>query len=115
MKLASATLGDPGTLDQIENDEQFECFSVSELPCLPQRDELVQRICFLMKVEVLRHGGEHSRSGETRIIKKINQVNEHIQISYDDKIVHGSFVMLRQEPLDAELLKNLRFEYSGQK
>ena len=69
---------------------------------------------------VLRHEDEHSRSGETRIIKNINQVKEHIQILYEDKVGDGSVVMQRQEPLDAELLKNLRFdgndtEYSGRK
>ena len=64
--------------------------------------------------------GKHSRSGETRIIKKINQVNEHIKIPYIDKIADVSVAMQRQELLDADLLKDLRFdgndsEYSGQK
>ena len=80
----------------------------------------MQSICFLTEVVVLRHEGEHSRSGETRIIKKINQVNEHIQIPYEDKVMDRSVAMQRQEPLDADLLKDLRFdgndtEYSGQK
>ena len=69
---------------------------------------------------VLSHEGKHSRSGETRIIKKINQVNEHIKIPYDDKIADVSVAMQRQEPLDADLLKDLRFggndsAFSGQK
>ena len=68
---------------------------------------------------VLSHEGKHSRSGETRIIKKINQVNEHIKIPYDNKIADVSVAMQRQESLDADLLKGLRFdgsdsEYSGQ-
>ena len=69
---------------------------------------------------VLSHEGKHSRSGETRIIKKISQVNEHIKIPYIDKIADVSVAMLRQEPLDANLLKDLRFdgndsEHLGQK
>ena len=75
---------------------------------------------FFLTVVVLSHEGRHSRSGETRIIKKINQVNEHIKIPYIDKIADVSVAMQRQEPLDADLLKDLRFdgnasEYSGQK
>ena len=111
MKLASATLRDPDTPDQIENDGQFECFSCEcELPCLLQGDKLVQSICFLTEVLMLRYERERSRSGESIIIKKINQMNEHIQIPYDDKFVDGSVVMQRQEPLDVELLKNVRFD-----
>ena len=80
----------------------------------------MQSICFLIEVVVLSHAGKNSRSGETRIIKKINQVNEHIKIAYDDKIVDVSVAMQRQEPLDADLLKDLRFGgndsvFSGQK
>ena len=45
----------------------------------------------------------NSRSGETRIIKKINQENEHIKIPHFDKVVDDSVAMQRQEPLDAEL------------
>ena len=43
-----------------------------------------------------------------RIIKKINQVNEHIKIPYIDKVVDGSVVIQRQKPLNAEPLKDLR-------
>ena len=69
---------------------------------------------------MLSHEGKHSRSGVTRIIKKINQVSEHIKIPYIDKIADVSVPMQRQEPLDTDLLEDLRFdgndsEYSGQK
>ena len=69
---------------------------------------------------MLSREGKHSRRGETRIIKKINQVNVHINIPYIDKIADVSVAMQRQEPLDADLLKDLRLdgndsEYSGQK
>ena len=40
----------------------------------------------LTEVVLLSHEGKHSRSGETRIIKKINEVHEHIKIPYIDKI-----------------------------
>ena len=47
-------------------------------------------------------------------------MNEHIKIPHDDKIADVSVAMQRQELLDADLLKDLRFdgddsEYSGQK
>ena len=51
---------------------------------------------------MLRHEGEHSSSGETRIINKINQVNEHIQIPYTDKVADVSVAMQRQERQEAE-------------
>ena len=47
-------------------------------------------------------------------------MNEHIKISNDDKIAGVSVAMPRQEPLDADLLRDLRFDgndsgCSGQK
>ena len=57
----------------------------------------MQSICFLTEV-VLSREGKHSRSGETRIIKKVNQVNEHIKIPYTDKVADVSVAMQRQEP-----------------
>ena len=58
---------------------------------------------------MLSREGEHSRSGETRIIKKINQVNEHFKIPCTDKVADVSVAMQRQET-------DIRWkqEYSGQ-
>ena len=80
----------------------------------------MQSIRFLTEVVVLSHEGKHNRSGETRIIKKINQVNEHIQIPHIDKIADVPVATQRQDPLDADWPKDLSFdgndsEYSGHK
>ena len=89
----------------------------------------MQSICFLLTgVVVLRHEGEHSRSGETQSHQEDQSgEKENIKALYIDTVVDGSVVMQRQKPLDAELLKDLRglgkplsfdgneTEHSGQK